>query len=550
MNKSKRFCRFQGFEQSEKESCLATFLRFSVYGVLLSTFVIFLLAAMPSKIIMAADEFDSIYDKASLYFRQGKYEEALEQYKKANRMKQDSNLECLWGMAQTFSKLGAYKNTLQTCNRLIELSGDNIFFRAKAWNLRGNELSVAALADPGKTDLNKLREAEAAYREVLNLSSANMARYNLGITLIRMNRINEGVGELQAYVQSAEEEDVAEKARKIIQNPRRAIENYLPDFTITTADGEYISTDELKGKILLIDFWGAWCQPCVNAIPYLSDLAKKYKKESFVLLSVDVRDDEPKWREFIAKNKMNWMHARDGNNKITRLFQVNIFPSYILVDHDGVIQYRGKGSGMQTESEISNAVKKALKNLASSLDRSKGESLASYTPAVTAPIPTSSLKAGNAIPARGDLKDEIASPQNEGKKEYTFRIPKPVLEVTKTEPSSNPAGQPLTDRFAYRIQMRNWASLPDELFQSSKNLRACTSGAISPIGDFAPTRLEILIKNEQGQMLRGYCDPPRPEILQNLMLVLPNQPKPDKIYLELKDRLTGSLVQSDPVFVP
>jgi thiol-disulfide isomerase/thioredoxin len=364
MSKSWRYENSEGFVHTERPHRFPSLLRLSVCGFLLPAIVVFLFATVMPGDAMAQDDFDSVYAKAGLSFRQGKYEEALGFYKKANRMKQNSSLECLWGMAQTFSKLGAYKNTLQACDQLIQISGDNLHFLVQAWNMRGNELSAAAMAKPGKPDETKLQEAEAAYREVLKLSASNMAHYSLGITLIRLNRIHEGVGELKTYVQHAGEEDIAEKARKIIQDPRRAVEKFAPDFSIITSDGEYISSDELRGKVILIDFWGTWCQPCLNAIPFLSHLEKKYGNEAFVLISVDVNDEEVKWREFIAQNKMNWMHTRDSNAKIQRLFQVTAYPTYFLIDHEGIIRYFGRGSGLQTEGEVSDGVKKALKALA------------------------------------------------------------------------------------------------------------------------------------------------------------------------------------------
>lgn len=373
-----RFSHFQGYERAKRACRFSALTRWIFIGVIVSAFAAFMPSTMPSGIVMAQDSFDGVYSKAEVSFRQGKYEEALGLYKKANRMKQDSSLECLWGMAQAYSKLGAYKNSVQTCDRLIQLGGDNVYFLANAWNLRGNELSASATENPEKLDQDKLREAEAAYREVLRVSpSLNMAHYNIGIALIRMNRVKEGVEELQTYVRSAQEADIAEKARKIIQDPRRAVENFAPDFSFITSDGEYLSSDDLRGKILLIDFWGAWCQPCINSIPFLSDLTKKHRKDAFVLISVDANDEELKWRECIERNKMNWTHTRDVNAKLQRLFQISFFPSYILIDHEGIIRYRGKGSGMQTEGEVTNMVKKALKDLDSSPNRQDGTLAAS-----------------------------------------------------------------------------------------------------------------------------------------------------------------------------
>jgi thiol-disulfide isomerase/thioredoxin len=265
-------------------------------------------------------------------------------------------------MAQTFSKMGAHKNVLQTCDRMIQISSSDRASLIMAWNMRGNALSAAATANPGRLDEAKLREAEVAYREVLKYgSSMNMAHYNLGMTLIRLKRQDEGLEEMRTYLKNAEEEDVAEKARKIIDNPRRATEDFAPDFTLVSSEGEYISSDALRGKVLLLDFWGIWCKPCLVEIPYLTSLAKKYAKGEFVLVSIDCNDEEAKWRQFLSENNMKWTQTRDGDSNLRRLFQISAFPSYVLIDHEGIVRYRGKGSGPQTEGEISTNIKKALK---------------------------------------------------------------------------------------------------------------------------------------------------------------------------------------------
>jgi thiol-disulfide isomerase/thioredoxin len=548
MNETNRFTYFQEFVRNDKPHRFSALLRSSIRGLILSAIVTFLFAAFASGVLLAQDDFDSVYDKARLNFQQGKYEEALALYKRANGMKQNSNLDCLWGMAETFGKLGAHKNALQTCDRMIELSGDNLYFQVKGWNMRGNELSAAAAVNPDRLDENKLREAETAYREVLKLSAINMAHYNLGITLIRLNRVNEGIAELKTYIQRAEEEDIAEKARKIIQEPRRAVENFVPDFSIITSEGDYISADELRGKVILIDFWGSWCKPCLSAIPFLSQLAKKYRNEGFMLVSVDVNDEEAKWRAFIAQNKMNWTHTRDSNGKIPRLFQITGFPTYILIDHEGIIRYRGMGSGLQTESDISDKTKKALKALTASPNRQKEKPVESAAVPAPRPQPASRNDSGTIAPAPGVLNTDIAARRIDEQKMYVVRIPKPKIEVTTAE-GPNSASQLQSQISFYRLRVRNWASLPDDLFAPSKDLMACSANAMSPV-DAKTTRLEIIIHGEQGQLLRAYCNPPSPNILENLMFAIPNQIRPERIYLTLKDRLTGNSVQSDSVYLP
>lgn len=522
---------------------------FYARGFFLKTFAALALALIVAATSFAQNDYDSLYDRACLSFKQANYDDALKFYKKANRLKEDSDPECLWGMAQTYSRLGAYKNTLKTCDLLIEASGDNLYYAVKAWNMRGNELSAAATEKPGEIDQEKLQQAEAAFREVLRLSGAAMAHYNLGITLIRLNRIDEGARELQIYARDADNEELAEKARRIIREPRRAVENFAPDFTFVTSEGEYVDSIDLKGRILLVDFWGAWCKPCRDAVPFLSRVAKKYGEEAFVLISVDENDQESKWREFIAENRMNWTHTRDGDRKIQNLFQINAFPTYILIDHEGIIRYRGIGSSPLIEDEVSSAIKQALKAEAAFRKQKKdapGEQASKLTE--NSPRETLSRAAQVNLSAEASRSARVLPPE-EGKRVFSFRFPKPSVEVTRAEPPNLAPGIQGQMAF-YRLSVSNWASLPDDLFETAKGLAACSNGSIGSGPNTIPRRLEIIVKSEEGALLRSFCDPPQPQILSSLMFTVPIQSRPEKIYLTLKDRLTGKSVRSELVSLP
>ena len=85
--------------------------------------------------------FDEALDKGRLNLRRRNYEEALKFFKRANSMKGNNCSECLWGMAQAYSKLGAQKNVLETCDRLVQVAADDRALVAKAYNLKGITLS-------------------------------------------------------------------------------------------------------------------------------------------------------------------------------------------------------------------------------------------------------------------------------------------------------------------------------------------------------------------------------------------------------------------------
>ncbi|HEY0348683.1 MAG TPA: hypothetical protein VGC60_11075 [Pyrinomonadaceae bacterium] len=74
-----------------------------------------------------------------------------------------------------------------------------------------------------------------------------------------MGRDAEGIVELKKYVEAQPNGSKAESAARLIENPRRARAAYAPDFSLTTADGEFVSLEDLHAKVLLLDFWGTWC---------------------------------------------------------------------------------------------------------------------------------------------------------------------------------------------------------------------------------------------------------------------------------------------------
>src|SRR5262249_53796734 len=79
---------------------------------------------------------------------------------------------------------------------------------------------------------------------------------------------------------------------------------FAPDFSFTSKDGELISLENLKGKTVLLDFWGSWCGPCAMAAPGLVKLHQKFAEQPVVFISIAEHDQESQWSRFIEQKKM------------------------------------------------------------------------------------------------------------------------------------------------------------------------------------------------------------------------------------------------------
>ncbi len=113
-----------------------------------------------------------------------------------------------------------------------------------------------------------------------------------------------------------------------------------PAFDLTTMDGRHITMDSLAGKVVLIDFWATWCRPCREALLHIRDIARKYQRQPFVVLSVSMDNDADKWKDFVAKNGMTWLQYRDGRftGPMATRFGVDAIPATFSIDADGVLE--------------------------------------------------------------------------------------------------------------------------------------------------------------------------------------------------------------------
>jgi len=183
------------------------------------------------------------------------------------------------------------------------------------------------------------------FREALKLPNApSILHYNLGVVLMQLYRDEEGVAEVKQYMKSNPKGAYSEIARKLVENPRRSRENYAPDFTFTSSSGEYITLEDLKGKVVMLDFWATWCPPCVASVPELRNLSRRYSN-NFVLIGVSADYDDGVWRSFTDRNKMLWPQYRDHDRRISEAFNIRAFPTYVIIDHEGILRFQSVGYG-------------------------------------------------------------------------------------------------------------------------------------------------------------------------------------------------------------
>ena len=131
-----------------------------------------------------------------------------------------------------------------------------------------------------------------------------------------------------------------DEAEKPLTPEQLAIGKEVPEITGEGIDGQEMKLSDFRGKVVLIDFYGFWCPPCVEAIPKLRKLADEMKARSFVLVGVNSDGVRKELPDLIKKQKMTWRSWFEGSGgPIARRWNIKSWPTTYVIDHKGIIRH-------------------------------------------------------------------------------------------------------------------------------------------------------------------------------------------------------------------
>ncbi|MBI4691587.1 MAG: TlpA family protein disulfide reductase [Nitrospirae bacterium] len=142
-----------------------------------------------------------------------------------------------------------------------------------------------------------------------------------------------------------------------------AVDSPSPDIElIDSASGKKVSTSELRGKVLFINFWATWCEPCQEEAPSIDRLFRHFLNEQgFVMLTVLFRDDAQNAIGYLKQNGFNFPIMIDPDGKAARDFGLTGVPETYIVDKKGILREKVIGPAPWDSADAVALISKLLK---------------------------------------------------------------------------------------------------------------------------------------------------------------------------------------------
>lgn len=140
-----------------------------------------------------------------------------------------------------------------------------------------------------------------------------------------------------------------------------ASSSIAPSFALPSRSGDIVSLDQLKGQVVMLNFWASWCGPCRQEMPLLDQMHKRYSSLGFTLLGVNVEANTQDAEKWLAQTPVTFPVLFDRQNKVSKLYDVSAMPSTVFIDRKGTVRYLHRGYKSGDESEYLNQIRALLK---------------------------------------------------------------------------------------------------------------------------------------------------------------------------------------------
>jgi thiol-disulfide isomerase/thioredoxin len=237
------------------------------------------------------------------------------------------------------------KKLLETAERygqsgsLEKLEGNPSLSEDEKFAIRLNKVHADALKQREKGTTAVMAEFEKGLRGLLKEYPKRPEGYQQLLMVAKnsdSDKAKQIYNELLDSNAEPEVKDQAKAALKVMGAVGRPFE-----ISFTSVDGKSVDIKDLKGKVVLLDFWATWCGPCVAELPNVKKVYEKYHDQGFEILGISFDKNKNALTGFVKQNDMTWPQYFDGQgwgNKFGIEYNISAIPAMWLVDKNGLLQ--------------------------------------------------------------------------------------------------------------------------------------------------------------------------------------------------------------------
>jgi len=145
----------------------------------------------------------------------------------------------------------------------------------------------------------------------------------------------------------------------LMSNSSFAAVNQAPDISLPTSGGR-VQLEDLKGKVVYLDFWASWCEPCKKSFPWMHGIKQAYADQGFEVLAINLDKDRKLADEFLKVMQVNFIVAFDGEGVSASAYKLKGMPSSYLIGRDGQVYASHIGFRDKDKDDLEKAIQSLL----------------------------------------------------------------------------------------------------------------------------------------------------------------------------------------------
>jgi peroxiredoxin/predicted negative regulator of RcsB-dependent stress response len=183
-------------------------------------------------------------------------------------------------------------------------------------------------------------DAEKNPREEIMAKSSLASAYLAEEKFDEAERLLREVAESDAVVDNRIKSMASQQLARIGTLRKLGIGMPAIDFSASSPDGGMINLKDFRGKVILLDFWAAWCAPCKQEMPNVKNVYNKYHDKGFEIIGISLDNSRAQFERYVQEQQIGWPQVFDGKgwqSEVGQLYAVGSIPATFLLDREGKI---------------------------------------------------------------------------------------------------------------------------------------------------------------------------------------------------------------------